>query len=250
MESPPSLQTLIDAEIHQLTAPRAYSPQRDSRIRFYAAIGDSNVMDDKVLDESRRNNTLPALCGADCVRAWIALRTARKVERLWEQACSESDAALGAQQDSAEIRQEEETYQAQRKQKHLEHISVYDVPRAHIPAHILEMAELALHGEIHDVPAFREHANEWWQIYGRPEQMERECFIKWAAQDALYEAIGWIKHNHKPPAEHAVLAFAGVFEGESFLDRRCTLNEDKQHEFWMWWLGEAIPQAIAEANRH
>jgi hypothetical protein len=49
--------------------------------------------------------------------------------------------------------------------------------------------------------------------------MEREFFIKWAAQDALYEAVGWIKHNPEPPAENALSAFAGVFEGEGFDDR-------------------------------
>lgn len=200
-------------------------------------------MEDTVLDEARRNHTLPTLSVADRVRARIALRTARRVETLWRQACLETEANFSERQDPSEVRQQEETYLAQRKQKHLEHISVYDVPRAFIPSHILEMAEVALRGEIHDDGAFIQEANEWWQMYGRPEQMEREFCIKWAAQDALYEAIGWAKYNYEPPAENALYAFAGVFEGGF---RRQALDEKRQQEFWVWWLSGAIPQALAD----
>jgi len=76
--------------------------------------------------------------------------------------------------------------------------------------------------------------------------MEREFFIKWAAQEALYMAIGWGKYIPEPPAEFALYAFAGILEENDFGDRRYILNENKQHEFWAWWLSEAIPQAIAK----
>jgi hypothetical protein len=107
------------------------------------------------------------------------------------------------------------------------------------------MAELALKSEVHDFAAFRHEANEWWVIYGRPEQMEREFFIKWAAQNALYEAIGWINYNSDPPAQNALYAFAGIFEGQGADNRTCTLDASKEREFWIWWLTEAIPQAAA-----
>ncbi len=245
MQIPDFAQTLINMELQQLAESSKYSLQPQSRIEIYTALGPSSVNDDKVLDEARKNNSFPHLSIADQIRAHIALITARKVLPLWEIACQESELFFTEQdwQIKAEEKQQEEVYLRQRRNQPIEMISVYEVPRAFTPSHILEMAELALTGKIHNHSAFRREANEWWQIYGRPEQMEREYFIKWAAQDALYEAIGWIKHNPDPPAENALYAFAGVFEGESFDDRSCTLDENKQHKFWVWWLSEAIPLA-------
>ncbi|MGE5249394.1 MAG: hypothetical protein ACM3QS_04195 [Bacteroidota bacterium] len=109
------------------------------------------------------------------------------------------------------------------------------------------MAELVLEGGIDDYGAFRRQANEWWQIYPRPERMEREFCIKWAAQDALYEAVGWIDRSNEVPAEYALYAFAGIFEGQDIRHRRWRLDENKAHEFWVWWLSEAIPLAIESA---
>jgi hypothetical protein len=245
MQIPDSAQALINRELQQLAKSSKYSLPLQSRVEIYAALGVSSVNDDKIIDEAHRNNSFPHLSLADRVRAQIALITAKKVLRMWEIACQESEAFFTEQdwQDKHEHQRQEEVYLRKRKTQPLETISVYEVPRVFTPFHIVEMAELALAGEIHDYGAFRQEANEWWQIYGRPEQLEREFFIKWAAQDALYEAIGWIKYNHEPPAENALYAFAGVFEGESFDDRSCRLDENKQHEFWVWWLSEAIPQA-------
>lgn len=110
------------------------------------------------------------------------------------------------------------------------------------------MAELALAGRIYDYIAFCHAANEWWQIYPRPEKMEWEFYIKWAAQEALYAALGWLRHDPEPPAEHASIAFAGTFEGKTFQTRRCIMDKEKQREFWIWWLSEAIPHALSKAN--
>jgi hypothetical protein len=245
MQIPNSAQALINRELEQLAKSSKYSLHPESRVEIYAALGASSVNDDRILDEARRNNALPHLSIADRVRAQIALITAQKVLPLWEIACQESEAFFTEEdwQAKYEDQRQEEVYLRKRKTQPIETISVYDVPRAFTPFHILEMAEVALAGEIHDYDEFRRAASEWWQIYGRPEQMEREFYIKWAAQDALYEAIGWIKHNPEPPAENALYAFAGVFEGDGFNNRSWTFDEHKQHEFWVWWLSEAIPLA-------
>lgn len=160
MQIPESAQVLIDHELHQLAESGEYSLLPDRRIEIYAALGPSNVTDDKVLAEARKKNTLPALSIADRARARIALISARKVERLWQQACLETEANLSGYQDQPDVRQQEEENLAQRQEKYIEHISVHDVPRAFTPSHILEMAELALKGEIHDYGAFRYEANE------------------------------------------------------------------------------------------
>ena len=246
MKIPSSAQALIDSELRQLVASSEYSLQPHTRIEIYATLGHSLVNDDQILDEARKNNILPSLSVSDRLRARIAFITAKKVEKLWQQTCLETEANFSESQDPLEIQREEDFYLAQRKQKHLEHISVYDVPRVFIPSHILEMADLALMGKIRDYGAFRLEANEWWQIYPNPEKIEREFFIKWAAQEALYMAIGWARYIHEPPAENALYAFAGVFEGDDFYNRRCVMDKNKQHEFWVWWLSEAIPQALSK----
>jgi hypothetical protein len=245
MQVPELVRNLLDAELRQLAISSQHSITPRSRREIYEALGPSSVTDERILDEARENNTLPILSAADRVRARIALSAARKVEGLWSQACLETEANFTERQDPAEIWQEEETYLALRSQKRFEQISVYEVPRKCTPTHILEMAELVLRGEIRDPAALRQEANEWWQIYGRPEEMEREYFIKWAAQDALYQAIGWINYESAPPGRNALYAFAGIFEGVGADNRKWTLDESKQREFWIWWLTEAIPQAAA-----
>jgi len=250
MQIPDSAKALIDTELQQLAKSSRYYLPPQGRLEIYAALGPSSAHDDKVPEEARKNNSFPPLSLADRIRAQVALITARKVLPLWELACQETESFFTKQDWQIKYddqRNKEEVYLHRRKSRPIETISVYEVPRAFVPVHILEMTELALAGEIHDYSAFRREANEWWQIYGRPEQVEREFFIKWAAQDALYEAIGWIKYNpEEPPAENALYAFAGVFKGEDWHNRKCTLDEKKQHEFWVWWLAEAIPQVFAE----
>jgi len=250
MQIPDFAQALINKELQKLVKSSEYSLQPQTRIEIYAALGVSSVNDDKILDEARSSNSLPRLSVADRGRAHIALTTARKVALLWDVACQASELFFKQQdwQDKYEDQRQEEIYLRRRKSEPIENISVYEVPRAFVPSHILEMAESALTRNLQDYRAFRHEANEWWQIYGRPEQMEREFFIKWAAQDALYETIGWIKYNHEPPAENALYAFAGIFEGKDFDDRRCIIDKNKQREFWLWWLSEAIPQSVSKVD--
>jgi hypothetical protein len=238
-----SAQALINNEIQQLFDFSKFEMEGSKRIEIYTALGNSNSKRATEHKDSR-----PVLSVADYVRAYIELITAKKVEPLWQSACLETEMRVRDDRELSEIHQEEEIYLAQRKQKHIEHISVYDVPRAFIPSHILEMTELALTGKIHDHEAFYRESNELWQIYPRPEQMEREFYIKWAAQEALYAAIGWLRYNPEPPAEYASLAFAGIFESEDFDNRRCIMDKNKQREFWLWWLSEAIPQAFSKVE--
>ena len=238
-----SVQAIINNEIQQLVDFSKSAVVASKRIEIFEALGSSNL--ERVTE---RQHTPPVLSVADRIRAHIELITARKVEPLWQIACSETEKNVEDDRDLTEIQQQEQIYLAQRKQKHIEHISVYDVPRVFTPSHILEMAELALAGKIYDYNAFCLESNEWWQIYPRPEQMEREFYIKWAAQEALYAAIGLLRYNPEPPAEYASLAFAGTFEGEGFHDRRCIMDQNKEREFWLWWLSEAIPQAHSKDN--
>jgi hypothetical protein len=240
MLAPNSVQFLVDAELSQLRTGEHGSLTPDARLAIYAALGRS--LHSGKRKQLRGKASLPTLSVADRVRTRLELIVGRKLEVLWPQACRETDANYNESPDAAEVRQEEESYLAERQSKPVEHISIYSVPRAFIPSHILEMAELVMSGGVQDRAAFRYETNECWQIYGRPERQERECFIKWAAQDALYEAIGWGRRDH-PPAHYAIYAFAGMFEGDGF-DRRCTFDAAKQLEFWTWWLSEAIPQAI------
>jgi hypothetical protein len=245
MQIPEAAQVLINNELRQLAGSTGYSLPAQSRIEIYAALGASNFTDE-VLEEARENHSLPHLSAADRVRAQVALITARKVVPLWEAACRETELFFTQEewQMMLEEQKRENVYLRRRKNEPIEMISVYEVPRAFTLSHILEMAELALAGSgIHDVGAFRREANEWWEIYQRPERMEREFCIKWAAQDALYEAIGWIQHGHEAPAEDALYAFAGIFEGEDVRHRRWRLDKKKAHDFWVWWLSEAIPLA-------
>ena len=250
MQIPEFAQALINNELQKLAKSSGYSLQPQARIEIYEALGISSVNDDKILDEARSSNSFPRLSVADLGRAQIALTTARKVALLWDVACQESELFFKQQdwQDRHEDQLQEENYLHRRKSEPIENISVYEVPRAFVPSHILEMSESALAGNIQNYRAFRHEANEWWQIYGHPELMEREFFIKWAVQDALYETIGWIKYNHEPPAENALYAFAGIFEGKDFDDRRCIMDKKKEHEFWLWWLSEAIPQSVSKVD--
>jgi len=250
MQISDSAQALINKELEQLVKSSEYSLQPQTRITIYEALGYSNVEHDRVLEDARNSNSLPHLSLADLCRAHIALATARKVAPLWDIACQESEVFFKQQdwQDKHEDQHQEEIYLRRRKTEPIENISVYEVPRAFVPSHILEMAESALTGNIQNYDAFQHEANEWWQIYGRPEHMEREYFIKWATQDALYETIGWVTYNHEPPAENALYAFAGVFEGAGFNDRRCIMDKNKEREFWLWWLSEAIPQSVSKVD--
>jgi hypothetical protein len=238
-----SVQAIISNELKQLVDSSKSAIEGSKRTEIFMAFGSSNLR-----HAAEHKNSPSVLSTADHIRAYVDLITARKVVPLWQLACLETEGFVPDARDLSGIRQQEKTYLEQRKQRHIEQISVYDVPRTFIPSHILEMAELALAGKINDFGAFYQETNELWQIYPRPEQMEREFYIKWAAQEALYDAAGWLRSNPQPPAEFASLAFAGIFEGEDFDNRRCIMDKNKQREFWLWWLSEAIPQAFSEVE--
>jgi hypothetical protein len=245
MPSPNSAQSLIDSHLRQLHDGTIRSVEPEDRDEICAGLMSAPIAERTGI-ASRANDLSPQGEGDRLLRAHLELLSAKKVATFWEQACLETDANFSEREDPAEIRRQIDSYVRQRQSLPLEHISVYDVPRAFIPVHIIEATELALAGKVVDQVAFRNEANEWWQIYSRPEQMERECFIKWAAQDALYVAIGM---RAIVQAQNAVFAYAGIFSGDDFDSRTCVLDEHKEREFWNWWLSEAIPQAVADLSK-
>lgn len=124
MRIPDSVQAIINNELQQLVDFSKSSIEASKRIDIYEAVGGSNL---KRVTE--RKNSPPVLSVADRIRAHIELITARKVEPLWQIACSETENNVRYDRDPSEIQQQEEIYLAQRKQKHIEYILVYDVPR-------------------------------------------------------------------------------------------------------------------------
>lgn len=247
MQIPDYAKTLIASELRKLAESSKYfiSPRRETEI--CEALGYISVNNEQRIDEALRNNVIHSLTTTGRVWAQLALITGKKVLPLWELACQESELYFTEQdwQDNYEDQRKEEGYLHKRDTLPIEKISVYDVPRAFIPSHILEMAETALAGNVHDFSSFQHEASKWHGFYGRPEKMEREFCIKLAAQNALYAALGWSRYDPEPPIENALYAFAGVFEGKGLRKERDSLDENKQHEFWTWWLSEAIPQAFA-----
>ena len=247
MQIPPIAKELIDLELCRLINAGECMLPAEKRLSIYRALGPSIIFDKRNVQEGEfKRTTAPVMSTADCMRARVALVTGKKVAVLWPQACRETDANLREWQNEEHVCREE--YLNEREKTPIERISIRTVPREFLPFHILNMAEMALRLAVSNWSAFRIEANECWELYGRPEMMERECFIKCAAQDALYEALGWINFNPGPPAENAILAFAGIFEGNDFDSRRGWLDEKKQHEFWVWWLSKAIPDAIVESG--
>ncbi|MCK6463151.1 MAG: hypothetical protein L6Q29_05050 [Candidatus Pacebacteria bacterium] len=243
MEIPEIAQALINNELQTLLKSSEYSLSPQTRVEIYEALGVSNFSYNKIVDETLNSDPLPNLSIGDLSRVQISLTVARKVAMLWGLACQESDLHFKRERDKSE----EEIYLHRLKSEPIENIP--DIPRAFVPSHILEMAERALAGNIQNYRTLRFEANELWLMYPRPEQVEREFFIKWATQDALYEVIGWKKYNYdEPPAEDALYAFAGIFEGNDFHNRRCRLDKNKEHEFWHWWLSEAIPQSVSKVD--
>lgn len=251
MQIPDYAQILIVTELRKLAESSKYFISPDKEAEICAALGYASVNKRMVVGEASRNNAIHSLTTTSRIWAQLALITAKKVVPLWRIACQETELYFTEQdwQDNYENQRKEEDYLNNRNALPIEKISAYDVPRAFIPSHILEMAESALAGNIHDFPSFQHEASEWWEFYGRPEQMEREFCIKWAAQDALYAALGWLRYDPDPPITNALYAFAGVFKGDGLRKDRESLDENKQHEFWIWWLSRAIPQAFAE-DRH
>jgi hypothetical protein len=202
---------------------------------------------------------LPPLSLADRVRVRTAILTAQRVATLWSVASQETDASAIAISNQATVLEENLQYLMRRAKVPIEKIPVDEVPRAYIIQHILEMAELALKGEVQLYREFAEQAGEWWQIYPRPEYCLREFLIKWTAQEALYSALLWQSYPPLPNDEHyieaddlnrylhwhesapageAMLAYTLVFEGDE-----SGFDVDRRREFWCWWLAWAIPAA-------
>jgi hypothetical protein len=251
MQIPEYTQSLIDSELRKLAKSSKYFLSAEREVQLCEALGNSGLSNDKAIGEEFRNNALHALTTTEHVWARIALITAKKVLPLWEKACQETEVYFTEEdwyyQKQDQLKEAE--YLHKRNTLPIENISVDDVPRKFIPSHIHEMAETLLAGKIHDYSLFQHEANEWWGIYGRPEKMEREFCIKWAAQDALYAVMGWQRYDSDPPIGFALYAFAGMFKGDGLhKDRVAWLDENKQSEFWIWWLSEAVPQAYAEVS--
>jgi hypothetical protein len=252
-----SVQCITAGELQRLTEEPNFDLHPQRRIDLYLSLGPSSG---KITSSSSSLAAPAQPTTADRVRTRLALLTAEKVIPLWEIACRETDANFADHQNLRRLEEERErerNYESQRRTKHIAQISVYDVPRACCPVHILELAELVFQGRFDHLEELTDQAGEWWQIYPRPEDMERECFIKGAAQEALYQALGWTKFstdlpidaplddvigmaNWHPdgPAGKALLANAGIFKREGF-----RFDTNKRREFWRWWLAEAIPQA-------
>ena len=251
MQIPEYAQILIDSELRRLAESSKYYVSSDKEAEICEALGYAGLSKHMVVGEEFRNNAIHSLTTTEYVWARIAVITAQKVLPLWRIACQETETYFTEQdwRDNNEDQRKEERYLYQRNTLPIEKISADDVPRTFVPSHILEMAETVLAGNIHDYSLFQREANEWWEFYGRPEQMEREFCIKWAAQNALYATLGWRIYDPDPPITFALYAFAGVFKGDGLhKDREASLDENKQHEFWVWWLSEAIPQAYEKVS--
>jgi hypothetical protein len=251
-----TVQDIIREELTFLEDNSAYDLDPQRRMDIYRALGPLSVTDKQAWFAHIKAKAPPHLTSADRVRLRIAMLTAHKVVPLWQTACQETEANFTEHEDPEEIQRQEQEYLVQRRQTAIEHISVYDVPRAFTATHIMEMAGRMFSGEVLDYVAFASEANEWWQIYPRPEGMEREYCIKWACQEYLYETLGWSQHfqdlrvydtddpevvaydHTEAPAGYAVLAYAGVFQGAT-----PGFDDDKRRAFWRWWLAEAIPFA-------
>ena len=233
------------------------------RVELLQKLGPSAVSDLNDLHafaERMKVKEIPVLTSADRVRARISILSAQKVAALWQQACHETELAndmSGGPEDSPATHL---VYFQKLQAASLEDFSVYDVPRLFIPQHILAMAELVMQSRVRDAAKFRSQVNEWWQIYTRPFRCGREFSIKWAAQEALYLTMLWQRYLEEEgrdysidthdlneyaynqthaPAGYAMLAYAGIFDQDDKI-----VDPVKRQEFWLWWLGWAIPTAI------
>ena len=244
---PLSLKRAIDSELIYLDQEITYDIPEEKLIQIYRLLGptcNQSHQERRYKDNYRGH---PPLTQGDRVRTRIAIATAWKVIPLWEIACKETDTTFTEQdwKDAAEEQRKEKGYLERLSPETIETFCVYnDIPRRYVPSHLMQMTEIALAQTMKDIDAFTNQAGEWWQIYPRPEDCEREFFIKWTVQEALYEALAWEKYWQDPPAQHAVRAYAGIFDGERFhYTRQMEWDYPKRNEFWRWWLTEAIPAA-------
>lgn len=256
---PKTLVKIIDEELRRLEDDTDYDLLPQRRFEIYNEIGPSFIPDAEAYRQKIwKEKLLPNLTTADRVRTRTALLTAYKIASLWDEACKEADVWHENQGlKGTEIENEEEQYLYLFETRPIEEIHVFRVPRTKRPTHIISMAKIALKQTWLDYQQFSYQSNELWGLYGRPEGMWREYFIKWGIQEALYEALAWRTYlfdidsitkstdeltrayNHeKAPAGKALLAYAGVFQKSNF-----HFDKNKLREFWRWWLSETIPIA-------
>jgi hypothetical protein len=174
MPIPISAKKLIDRELSRLVELGEWTLPAEKRLSICRALGPSISLDKENVPEGEfKRTTAPLLSLADRMRARIAILTARKVAVLWPRACRETDANFREWQNEEQVCRE--TYLNEKKKTPIEQISIRSVPRAFLPFHILNMAGTALSLAVSDWRAFRIEANESWELYGRPEMMEREA---------------------------------------------------------------------------
>jgi hypothetical protein len=251
-----SLQSIISEEVSLLSKEEEYdlSPQR--RLDIYNSIGPYTTSDKNSWFENIGSSTPFIPSRADRVRIRVSMLTAQKVLPLWEAACRETDLNFAKKDSFYHLQRKERKYLKARIRKSIEHVSVHHVPRKFVVNHITEMGNLMFNRQVRDFSAFKEEANEWWQMYPRPERMGREYCVKWACQEYLYETLGWNRffeeiriytteneeiaaHRHTDaPAGHALIAYAGVFD-----PLNPGFDNEKRRDFWRWWLTETIPRA-------
>ncbi len=257
MDLPEEAQKIIDSELSRLMDSPEYDAPPKTRAQLYQALGPSAVLLHDDHSELMAVKRLPELTIPDRIRARAAILTAQKAMSLWELACKETDANYHSDSGGRDAFTDHWRYLSQRTNTPVEQISVYNVPRAFVSQHILEMAELALKGGINDYGKFLIEVNEWWGIYPRPERCQREFSIKWSAQEALYLTVLWqryltlqdyeyridtddmneyITSHVDAPGGLAMLACSGVFDGQIV-----RIDADRRRRFWLWWLAWAIP---------
>jgi hypothetical protein len=234
---PPLLQKLVDEELRSLARPGDYSPSDSARRQIHAAFGEASAV----------GGSSNKLSLADHARARLSLLSARFILPLWSLACQETEFYFTKQDwsDKTQDERREGDYLINRQELKIERFSAFDVPRVFVPSHLVELAETALKNHVLDEPALHRQISEWWNCYGRPDRNEREFYIKWAAQDAVSEAVGENPYDFYPPAENALYAFAGIITSKAG-QRQYRLDPGKRRQFWTWWLSEAIPQAFAD----
>jgi hypothetical protein len=259
MTLPDEARRLIGSEVSHLNDDESYDLAPRTRTALFESIGPSTLHAGDDLDETMDSKRLPALTAADRVRARSAMLAAQHVSTLWDRACAETNLLNDLQDDTRDSFADHQGYLLRMQASSFEDFSVYDVPRAYVPIHILVMADLAMRSRVGDHEKFLRQVGEWWQIYPSPRRCHREFSIKWAAQEALYLAVlrqhylmdpnaDYNIHtedvNHyaycqtQAPAGYAMLAYAGVFDQEDKI-----VDPEKRRKFWLFWLTWAIPTA-------
>ncbi len=260
MKLPVDIEKFVNSHVAQLVDNPTYDLPPVERVELFRLIGPSAGRSSGISLQLAGPKRLPILTAADRIRARMGIIAAQKVSTLWDAACAETDNLHADRSDRENLVSDHQTYLRELLHSSVDEFSVFRVPRSYIPQHILAMAELALQGKVDNVESFLVEANEWWEIYGRPEFFPREYCIKWAAQEALYLSLLWQQYvpeqghddsiqvadssDHfnrhiEAPAGCAMAAFAGVFDGDN-----PSFDTNKRREFWLWWLTWAIPFAF------